>query len=63
MAYQFLANTRFADSAAAVQREEPVARTRFLVAQFHESWTRSAAVRVGRQSPIGDTHEAEFIAS
>jgi len=33
-----------------MQREEPVTNTRFVAAQFQESWSRSAAVRVGRQS-------------
>ena len=37
----------------ALQRKEPVASTRFPAAQFHESWSRPAAVRVGRQSAIG----------
>jgi hypothetical protein len=33
------------------QRKEPLASSRFLAAQFDESWGRSAAVGVGRQSP------------
>ena len=40
---------RIAGPRAALQRQEPVASTRFLAAQFHESWSRSAAVGVGRQ--------------
>jgi hypothetical protein len=31
-----------------MQRKEPVASTGFPAAQFRESWSRSAAVRVGR---------------
>ena len=35
---------------AGMQREKSVATAGFLAARFHESWSRSAAVRVGRQS-------------
>ena len=35
--------------ATAVQRKAPVASARFLAAQLHESWSCTAAVRVGRQ--------------
>ena len=37
---------------SAVQRKEPVANARFLPAQFHESSSRAAAVRVGRQPTL-----------
>jgi len=37
---------------SAVQRKEPVASARLLAIQFHESWRRLAAVRVGRQRPF-----------
>ena len=33
-----------------VQRKGPVASARFLAAQLHEWWSRSAAVRVGRHA-------------
>jgi hypothetical protein len=36
--------------AAAVQRKEPLTSAGFLAAQFHELWSRPAAVRVGRRS-------------
>ena len=39
----------------AMQRKEPVASACFLAAQLHESWIRSAAVRVGRR-PTLRTH-------
>jgi hypothetical protein len=39
---------------SAVQRKAPLASAGFLAAQFHESWSRSAAVRV-RRRPAGDT--------
>ena len=35
--------------AAAMQRNKPVAGSRFPAAQFHESWSRSAVIRVGRR--------------
>jgi hypothetical protein len=35
-----------------MQRKESVASTRFLAAQFHELWSRPAAVRVGRPSTL-----------
>jgi hypothetical protein len=33
-----------------MQRQEPVASAGFLAAQFHESWSRSVAVGMGRQA-------------
>lgn len=39
---------RLKTSVSAMQREEPATTDRFLAVQFYESWSRSAAVRVGR---------------
>ena len=36
--------------AAVMQRQEPLTSAGFLAAQFHELWSRPAAVRVGRRS-------------
>jgi hypothetical protein len=44
----------------AMQRKASVACTRFLVAQFHESWSRSAAAGVGRQPAYAVLEVAKF---
>ena len=49
-AFRQSAVVNLVDATAAMQRKEPVASAGFLVAQFHDSCSRSAAVRLGRQS-------------
>ncbi len=65
-AFRQSAVVNLVDATAAMQRKEPVASTRFLAAQLHESWGRSAAVRVDRQAahighPIAENDSREAV--